>query len=167
MGARLLPGWGRVDPVQAAHAHPRNPAPGAVAWVGQGDQGRRRGRPVLEAFMLSRNRGAVSACGHDFKTLPGNTRQLSMGNWASHVRRSSVQIGFSPAEDPKYWCTAPIPRRKRRLFMASLADVLVRQLLDGRHIASLATENPACSSSHGCGVVLVRRYTCLCGHVLA
>jgi PPOX class probable F420-dependent enzyme len=26
-------------------------------------------------------------------------------------------------------------------FMASLADVLVRQLLDGRHIASLATEN--------------------------
>ena len=26
--------------------------------------------------------------------------------------------------------------------MASLADVLVRQLLDGRHIASLATENP-------------------------
>jgi nitroimidazol reductase NimA-like FMN-containing flavoprotein (pyridoxamine 5'-phosphate oxidase superfamily) len=25
--------------------------------------------------------------------------------------------------------------------MASLADVLVRQLLDGRHIASLATEN--------------------------
>ena len=26
--------------------------------------------------------------------------------------------------------------------MASLADALVRQLLDGRHIASLATENP-------------------------
>jgi PPOX class probable F420-dependent enzyme len=26
--------------------------------------------------------------------------------------------------------------------MASLADVVVRQLLDGRHIASLATENP-------------------------
>ena len=26
--------------------------------------------------------------------------------------------------------------------MASLADVLVRQLLDGRHIASIATENP-------------------------
>ena len=26
--------------------------------------------------------------------------------------------------------------------MASLADVLVRQLLDGRHVASLATENP-------------------------
>jgi len=26
--------------------------------------------------------------------------------------------------------------------MASLADVLVRQLLDGRRVASLATENP-------------------------
>jgi hypothetical protein len=51
--------------------------------------------------------------------------------------------------------------------MASPTDALVKQLLAGRYIASLATKNPDDSIPRGCGGVLVRRLTSLCGEVLA
>ena len=40
----------------------------------------------------------MSACGHDFKTQPGNIRQLSMGSWvasdSSHLGNVVVTIHF-------------------------------------------------------------------------
>jgi len=71
----------------------------------------------LEAFRASRQRRFPCRIGHDFKTPPGNIRQLSMGSWVASDRRIWKKVVFtihfrqkppSGANSPSEWTC---PRR--------------------------------------------------------